>query len=159
MAATPDGHGYWLVASDGGVFSYGDAAFYGSTGNITLNQPVVGMAATPDGHGYWLVASDGGVFSFGDAHFYGSTGNHHPQPSRWWAWPPPPTATATGWWPPTAACSASVTPASTGRPAASCSTSRWWAWPRRRWQGYWLVAVDGGIFSFGDARFFGSAAG
>ena len=32
MAATPDGKGYWLVASDGGIFTYGDATFYGSTG-------------------------------------------------------------------------------------------------------------------------------
>ncbi len=31
MAATPDGGGYWLVASDGGVFAYGDAGFYGSS--------------------------------------------------------------------------------------------------------------------------------
>ncbi len=30
MAATPDGQGYWLVASDGGVFSFGDAGFHGS---------------------------------------------------------------------------------------------------------------------------------
>ncbi|MGH9059563.1 MAG: hypothetical protein ACRDZY_08640, partial [Acidimicrobiales bacterium] len=37
MAATPDGGGYWLVASDGGIFSFGDAAFRGSTGNIRLN--------------------------------------------------------------------------------------------------------------------------
>ncbi|HXQ90445.1 MAG TPA: SpoIID/LytB domain-containing protein, partial [Acidimicrobiales bacterium] len=58
--------GYWLVASDGGVFSYGDAGFHGSAGNIHLTKPVVGMAATPDGGGYWLVASDGGVFSYGD---------------------------------------------------------------------------------------------
>ena len=65
MAATPAGHGYWLVASDGGVFSFGDAAFHGSTGGMRLNQPVVGMAAGPDGSGYWLVASDGGVFAFG----------------------------------------------------------------------------------------------
>jgi uncharacterized delta-60 repeat protein len=65
--------GYWLVASDGGIFSFSNP-FYGSTGNIHLNQPIVGMAATPDGGGYWLVASDGGVFSFGDAQFYGSTG-------------------------------------------------------------------------------------
>ena len=27
MTATSDGNGYWLVASDGGVFSYGDATF------------------------------------------------------------------------------------------------------------------------------------
>ena len=63
------------MASDGGIFSYGDATFYGSTGAIHLNQPIVGMAATPDGSGYWLVASDGGIFSYGDATFYGSTGS------------------------------------------------------------------------------------
>ena len=67
MAATPDGGGYWLVASDGGIFSYGDAAFFGSRGGQPLNKPIVGMAATPDGGGYWLVASDGGIFSYGDA--------------------------------------------------------------------------------------------
>jgi N-acetylmuramoyl-L-alanine amidase len=75
MAVTPNGGGYWLVASDGGIFSFGDASFHGSTGNIALNKPIVGMAATPDGDGYWLVASDGGIFTFGDASFHGSTGN------------------------------------------------------------------------------------
>ena len=44
MAATPSGDGYWMVASDGGVFSFGDAQFYGSEGGTPLNQPVVGMA-------------------------------------------------------------------------------------------------------------------
>lgn len=65
---------YWLVASDGGIFTFGDAAFYGSTGGTPLNKPVVGMAATSDGGGYWLAASDGGIFNFGDATFQGSTG-------------------------------------------------------------------------------------
>ena len=74
MAATHDGSGYWLVGSDGGIFSYGGARFWGSTGATRLNAPVVGMAATPSGQGYWLVASDGGIFSYGDAVFYGSTG-------------------------------------------------------------------------------------
>ncbi len=37
--------GYWLVASDGGVFAFGSAGFYGSTGGMTLNRPIVGMAA------------------------------------------------------------------------------------------------------------------
>jgi hypothetical protein len=68
------GGGYWLVASDGGIFAFGDAGFFGSTGGQPLNKPVVGMASTPDGKGYWLVASDGGIFSFGDASFLGSTG-------------------------------------------------------------------------------------
>ena len=75
VAATPDGHGYWLVAADGGIFTFGDAGFYGSLGDTVLNQPIVGMAATPDGHGYWLVAADGGIFTFGDAGFYGSGAN------------------------------------------------------------------------------------
>ena len=75
MAATPTGTGYWLVASDGGVFCFGDAHFHGSMGGVHLNQPIVGMAATPTGNGYWLVASDGGVFCFGDAQFRGSTAN------------------------------------------------------------------------------------
>ena len=74
MAATPSGKGYWLVASDGGIFSFGDAGFFGSTGAIKLNRPIVGMAPTPSGEGYWLVASDGGIFTFGDARFHGSLG-------------------------------------------------------------------------------------
>ena len=68
------GAGYWLVGTDGGIFNYGTAGFYGSAGGIHLNKSVVGMAAAPDGKGYWLVASDGGIFSYGDAGFYGSAG-------------------------------------------------------------------------------------
>jgi hypothetical protein len=67
-------NGYLTVASDGGIFAFGQQ-FCGSTGNITLNKPVVGMAAVPDRGGYWLVASDGGIFSYGDVQFWGSTGN------------------------------------------------------------------------------------
>ena len=63
------------MASDGGIFAFGDAGFYGSTGALRLNKPVVGMASTLSGHGYWLVASDGGIFAIGDAGFYGSTGS------------------------------------------------------------------------------------
>jgi SpoIID/LytB domain protein len=77
LADQPSGGtgGYWLDASNGGVFTFGSATFSGSAGNLALRKPIVGMASTPDGGGYWLVASDGGVFSFGDARFYGSTGN------------------------------------------------------------------------------------
>src|SRR5690349_8293216 len=68
------GDGYFFVATDGGIFNYGDSEFFGSTGDIKLNQPIVGAASTPTGEGYWLVASDGGIFAFGDAVFYGSEG-------------------------------------------------------------------------------------
>src|SRR5271155_720515 len=64
-AATKQVSAYWLVASDGGVFAFGGAGFYGSPGAIHLNKPVVGMAGARNSQGYWLVASDGGVFSFG----------------------------------------------------------------------------------------------
>jgi hypothetical protein len=79
MAATPSGNGYWLVASDGGVFAFGDASFYGSTGDLNLVAPVVGVAPSAGGQGYWLVAQDGGVFAFGAARYRGSaygTGVH-----------------------------------------------------------------------------------
>jgi hypothetical protein len=63
--------GYWLAASDGGIFSF-NRPFFGSTGSIRLNQPIIGMAPTHDLGGYWLAASDGGVFTFGDAPWFGS---------------------------------------------------------------------------------------
>ena len=58
---TPDGKGYWLVASDGGIFTFGDAGFYGSAGGTTITSPVVGISPTPSGLGYWLV--DAGTYS------------------------------------------------------------------------------------------------
>jgi hypothetical protein len=70
MAATPSGNGYWCVASDGGIFTFGDAPFHGSMGGKPLARPVVGMSHDPAG-GYWLVAQDGGIFTF-DAPFLGT---------------------------------------------------------------------------------------
>jgi hypothetical protein len=46
MAATPDGAGYWLVGSDGGIYAYGTAPFMGSTGSLKLNKPIVAMVAS-----------------------------------------------------------------------------------------------------------------
>jgi Tol biopolymer transport system component len=40
---TTGASGYWMVAADGGIFAFGDAQFKGSTGNIRLAQPIVGM--------------------------------------------------------------------------------------------------------------------
>jgi hypothetical protein len=41
--------GYYLSGSDGGVFSFpgtgGVPPFFGSTGAITLNKPIVGIAS------------------------------------------------------------------------------------------------------------------
>jgi outer membrane protein assembly factor BamB len=147
---------YWLVASDGGIFAFGGATFYGSTGSFTLNQPVVAMASTPDHRGYWLVASDGGIFAFGDAGFYGSTGSLHlNRPIVGIA----PTPDGRGYWLVAsdggvfnfgdAAFMGSMGAVALNRPVVgiAATTSS---------QGYWLVASDGGIFAFGDAAFAGS---
>jgi hypothetical protein len=72
MAATRTGAGYWLVASDGGVFTFGDATYHGSTGGGFLAAPIAGLVATADGAGYWEVGTDGAVFAFGDAAMEGS---------------------------------------------------------------------------------------
>ncbi len=43
----PTAAGYWLVASDGGVFAFGDAGFYGSTGDIHLDEARGGHGRHP----------------------------------------------------------------------------------------------------------------
>ncbi len=156
MAATPSGLGAWRVASDGGIFTSGDATYLGSANRLHLRQPIVGMAATPTGHGYWFVSRDGGVFAFGDAHFYGSTGSIRlNQPIVGMA----ATRSGHGYW--LIARDGGVFAfgdahfyGSTGslrlnQPivgGAATATGR----------GYWFVASDGGVFSFGDAGFHGS---
>ncbi|MGD0881799.1 MAG: hypothetical protein ABSB09_09555 [Acidimicrobiales bacterium] len=118
LADAPGGGGCWSVAADGGVFAFGpNAPFYGSAGDLMLNEPVVGMAPTPNGDGYYLVAGDGGIFSYGPgAVFEGSMGGQH-----------------------------------LNRPIVGMAVD-----PSTG--GYWLVAADGGIFSFG-APFLGSLGG
>ena len=70
---TPSGQGYYMVASDGGIFTFGDAAFHGSMGGRKINAPVQSLVPDGDGDGYWMVASDGGIFAF-RAGFNGSMG-------------------------------------------------------------------------------------
>jgi hypothetical protein len=74
MAPTPQGNGYWLVASDGGIFAYGAAPFYGTPGG-TAGSSIVGIAPTATGNGYWLVGSNGAVYNFGGAAWYGALGS------------------------------------------------------------------------------------
>ena len=45
MASTPTGHGYWLTASDGGIFSYGDADYGGSGTLVAPPAPIVAIEA------------------------------------------------------------------------------------------------------------------
>ncbi|MDQ1567755.1 MAG: hypothetical protein QOF96_2635, partial [Actinomycetota bacterium] len=70
-----DGAGYWLVASDGGIFAF-DAPFRGSMGDRKLNRPVTGMVRFGDG--YLMVGEDGGIFNFSSGAFAGSLGANPP---------------------------------------------------------------------------------
>jgi hypothetical protein len=147
---------YWLASSNGGVFTFGGAPFFGSAGNLNLTKPIVGMAATPDDGGYWLVASDGGIFSYGDAPFYGSTGNIRlNQPIVGMT----PTPDGKGYW--LVASDGGIFTfgdarffGSTGNLRLNQPVVGMAATPDGG--GYWLVASDGGIFTFGDAQFYGS---
>ncbi|HKN39146.1 MAG TPA: hypothetical protein VJ456_08570, partial [Acidimicrobiia bacterium] len=148
--------GYWLAASDGGIFAYGSAAFAGSTGAIRLAKPIVAMAPSPTGKGYWLTAADGGVFSFGDAAFAGSTGSiklaqpiagmaANPAGKGYWLVASDGGVFAFG----DAAFFGSTGKLKLAQPIVGMA-------PTPTGRGYWLVARDGGIFAFGDATFFGS---
>ena len=153
---TPSVSAYWVVASDGGVFSFGGAGFYGSTGGIRLNRPMVGMTGTPDSLGYWEVASDGGIFTYGDAPFYGSTGNltlnrpvvgmaRTPDGHGYWLVASDGGIFAYG----DAGFYGSAGNLTLNRPVVGMAAT-----PDGR--GYWLVASDGGVFAYGDAGFYGS---
>jgi hypothetical protein len=148
--------GYEMVATDGGVFPFGNDQFLGSTGAQHLNSPVV-AAAAPCGHnGYWLAAADGGVFNFGDAAFYGSLGSTKLNaPVVGMA----STQSGKGYW--LAAADGGVFNFGDATFRGSAGSIKLQkpivgmaATPTGK--GYWLVASDGGIFSYGDAGFFGS---
>jgi SpoIID/LytB domain protein len=154
-------NGYWVLGSDGGIFTFGAAQFYGSTGGKPLNKPIVGMAATKSGKGYWLVASDGGIFNYGDAGFFGSMGGKPlNKPIVGMARTP----SGNGYW--LVASDGGIFSfgdaagrffgSMGGKPLnkpmvgmAATSTGN----------GYWTVASDGGIFAYGDAVFRGSTGG
>ncbi len=155
VIATGELSGYRLAGSDGGVFAYGSARFYGSMGGVRLNASIVAIAATRSGLGYYLVASDGGVFSFGDAQFHGSLGALKLNA------PIVGIATTTtgngyelvgsdggvfsfG----DAQFHGSLGALKLNAPIVGIDTTE---------NGYRLVASDGGLFSFGDAPFYGSA--
>ena len=156
VATDPLTGGYWLVASDGGIFSF-HAPFKGSAGAIRLNAPIVGMAATPDGGGYWLVASDGGIFAFGDARFHGSAGSIHlAEPIVGMSTTPD----GDGYW--LVASDGGIFTfgnarylGSTGSEPPSAPVVGMAAEPDGA--GYWLATSAGAVYPFGDAPSFGPA--
>jgi hypothetical protein len=154
IARTATGAGAWTATADGGVFTNGDALFYGSLGGQHLNRPIVGIAATPTGQGYWLVSEDGGVFAFGDAGFYGSLSGQRLNNGIVGI---APTKDGGGYW--LAGADGGVFAFGNAGFYGSVDTTlvahvtSIAATPAG--DGYWLAGADGGVFAFGDADFFG----
>ena len=127
----------------------------------SLNRPIVGMATTPDGGGYWLVASDGGIFMLRRRPLLRQsrrlTCSRSTSPSS--AWCPPATGGATGWSPPTAACSAFGDAGFYGSLGASPPpTPIVGVAPTPDGGGYWMLEADGTVHAFGDAPGVGPVA-
>jgi hypothetical protein len=161
--------GYWLVGSDGGIFSFGAAQFHGSMGGIPLQRPVVGLTPTAARIGYWLVASDGGVFSFGDSTFYGSlpglglhpAGSGMPHSLNQPVVGIVPSITQHGYF--MVASDGGVFAFGDAHFAGSCPGVGGCAGaavaviPDSTGNGYWLVTDVGDVYAFGDAPYYGNA--
>jgi hypothetical protein len=159
-AAYPLGPGYTLVGAQGGAYTFGQSQFFGSLGDTTLAQPIVGAAEDPFLEGYWMVGQDGGVFAFGSSGYYGSLpaqGIHVDDVVGMASTPP-----GLGYW--IASSNGGVFSygdahffGSAGGLKLNSPIVGIAATPDGG--GYWLVAADGGVFSYGDAQFFGSTGG
>jgi len=164
----PVQHGYWLVGSDGGIFTFGSAHFFGSTGNLHLQRPVVGITPTADQGGYWLVASDGGIFAFGDAGFFGSIpglGMSPPGSGLPHSLNAPivgmvPSADGGGYF--MVASDGGVFAFGDAQFEGSCpgiggcNGAAVSVVPDASGHGYWLVTKTGSVYTFGDAPYYGA---
>jgi|GEM_PF-1089065 len=156
MAATPDGDGYYLASSSGGVFNFGAAHWYGSLHGRHLGTPTVAIAVTPSGGGYYLATARGNVFNFGVAHWYGSTAGHHLAPIASMALTP----NGRGYWLVSiygniyAFGNARFYGSPANRPVPRVVALE----PTPNGQGYWVVTSHGNVFAYGNAPFYGSSA-
>ena len=158
------GAGYYVLGSDGGIFSFGQAPFLGSVPGLGLPAKVTALrlAATASGRGYHILGADGGVFTFGDAVFHGSVPGLD-LGVRVQALDMQRTATGMGYWVLGAdggVFSFGDAPFFGSVPGLGIEGAKALRLvPTPTGKGYWVLGVDGGVFSFGDADFYGSVPG
>jgi hypothetical protein len=147
-----------MVASDGGVFAFGDAKFKGSCPGIG-GCAGAAVAVMPDrtGNGYWLVTSLGDVYSFGDAAYYGG-----PTPSSVPVVDAVATPDGQGYWllyangvvdnfGDATNFGAPVGYVNSFNPATAI-------FPTADGQGYWVASGRGDVFTYGDSPYLGGEA-
>jgi hypothetical protein len=144
--------GYWLVAKNGKVYSYGNAAKLPA---LAAHSNVVGIVAAATG-GYWLYTSSGHVYNSRHAHWYGSLPSVHvtnhsvvgmaatPDGHGYWLVTSGGRVYAFGDAAPKVAPSGAKAPI-VGIAAASG-------------RGYWLVGANGRIYCSRGVHFYGSIA-
>lgn len=159
QALPSDTLGYSVVSSDGGVFTFGDAGYFGSAAAARPRESIVGMARTPSGDGYWLVGADGSVRAFGDAVVHDSAAGAGPEGRIVGIAATP---SGNGYWLVAenggifaygdAQLLGRVGAPGPEQPIVGMA-------PTTTGRGYWLAAANGDVFAFGDAQAYGSPGG
>ena len=160
MVPSHDQGGYLMVASDGGVFAFGDAHFAGSCPGIggCLGAAV---AVMPDatGKGYWLITQSANVYTFGDAPYLGGPGSQSsPITSA------VPTPSGHGYW--ILDADGQVFAYGDGTPMGNTPTGSTGGlnpasaiFATSDGGGYWVSDAQGKVFTFGDAPNDGDMSG
>ncbi len=155
---TSNGGGYWLLGSDGGVFTFGNASFYGSLSGTKLSGTPIGIIASTDNNGYIIATSTGSIYVFGDAVSYGEITSAIPSTIVSII----PTFDNHGYWLISSDGGvfsfgdAGFYGSAFGNTSITSTNSIVGATPTLSGKGYWLVAANGAVFPFGDAINYGS---
>jgi len=141
------------VTAAGGVYTFGNARFYGSLSATYRGAPVRGIALTPGGRGYWLATASGHVYSFGNARYHGSLATSHLATSHLATSHLATSHLATSH---LATSHLATSHLATSHLATSHTTVNAIA-TAAGGHGYWLLSADGTVHGFGAAPNFGSA--
>ena len=170
-------HGYNILTGTGAIYSFGDATYWGNLLDHHYPGPAIGLAETPDGQGYDILTTFGGIYTFGNGQYYGNLidGGHPGHAGQFPSYPGPATALA---YTPSGGGYVILNeggglysfgdanghyygnlidggvphqanfPANPGNAVSVAFTASG--------NGYWILADNGAIYSFGDADYYGN---